>query len=52
MNENILIFAGLSIFILGATFPFWQNVEPEDFPKVAMETKGDQCVAPAAYMRK
>ncbi len=52
MNEKILIFAGLSIFLLGVTFPFWQSVEPEDFPKVAMETKGDQCVAPAAYMRK
>ena len=52
MNEKILIFAGLSIFLLGVTFPFWQSVKPEDFPKVAMETKGDQCVAPAAYMRK
>jgi len=52
MNEKVLIFAGLSIFLLGVTFPFWQSVEPEDFPKVAMETKGDQCVAPAAYMRK
>ena len=52
MNEKILILAGLSIFLLGVTFPFWQSVKPEDFPKVAMETKGDQCVAPAAYMRK
>ena len=52
MNEKILILAGLSIFLLGVTFPFWQSVEPEDLPKVAMETKGDQCVAPAAYMRK
>ena len=52
MNEKVLIFAGLSIFLLGVTFPFWQSVKPEDFPKVAMETKGDQCVAPAAYMRK
>ena len=52
MNEKVLIFAGLSIFLLGVTFPFWQSVEPEYFPKVAMETKGDQCVAPAAYMRK
>ena len=52
MNEKILIFAGLSIFLLGVTFPFWQSVKPEDFHKVAMETKGDQCVAPAAYMRK
>jgi len=52
MNEKVLIFAGLSIFLLGVTFPFWQSVKPEDFPKVAMETKGDQCVAPAAYMRR
>ena len=52
MNEKILIFAGLSIFLLGVTFPFWQSVEPENLPKVAMEIKGDQCVAPAAYMRK
>ena len=52
MNEKVLIFAGLSIFLSGVTFPFWQSVEPEDLPKVAMETKGDQCVAPAAYMRK
>ena len=52
MNEKVLIFAGLSIFLLGVTFPFWQSVKPEDFPKVAMVTKGDQCVAPAEYMRK
>ena len=52
MNEKILIFSGLVVFLLGATFPFWQSIDPEDFPKVAMETKGDQCVAPAEYMRK
>ena len=52
MNEKILIFSGLVVFLLGATFPFWQRIDPEDFPKVAMETKGDQCVAPAEYMRK
>jgi len=52
MNEKILVFSGLSLFLLGATFPFWQSIDPEDFPKVAMETKGDQCVAPAEYMRK
>ena len=52
MNEKILIFSGLVVFLLGATFPFWQSIDPEDFPKVAMETKGEQCVAPAEYMRK
>ena len=52
MNEKILIFSGLVVFLLGASFPFWQSIDPEDFPKVAMETKGDQCVAPAEYMRK
>lgn len=52
MNEKILVFAGLSLFLLGVTFPFWQNIDPKDFPKVAMETKGKQCVAPAEYMRK
>ena len=52
MNEKILVFTGLSLFLLGMTFPFWQSIDPDDFPKVAMETKGDQCVAPAEYMRK
>ncbi len=52
MNEKILIFSGLVVFLLGATFPFWQSIDPEDFPKVAMETEGEQCVAPAEYMRK
>jgi len=52
MNEKFLIFSGLVVFLLGATFPFWQSIDPEDFPKVAMETKGEQCVAPAEYMRK
>ena len=52
MKEKILIFSGLVVFLLGATFPFWQSIDPDDFPKVAMETKGDQCVAPAEYMRK
>ena len=52
MNEKILIFSGLVVFLLGATFPFWQSIDTEDFPKVAMETKGEQCVAPAEYMRK
>ena len=52
MNEKTLIFSGLVVFLLGATFPFWQSIDPDDFPKVAMETKGDQCVAPAEYMRK
>ena len=52
MNEKILIFSGLVVFLLGATFPFWQSIDPDDFPKVAMETKGEQCVAPAEYMRK
>ena len=52
MNEKILIFSGLVVFLLGASFPFWQSIDPDDFPKVAMETKGEQCVAPAEYMRK
>ena len=52
MNEKILIFSGLVVFLLGATFPFWQSIDPDDFPKVVMETKGEQCVAPAEYMRK
>ena len=52
MNEKFLIFSGLVVFLLGATFPFWQSIDPDDFPKVAMETKGEQCVAPAEYMRK
>ena len=52
MNEKILIFSGLVVFLLGASFPFWQSIDTEDFPKVAMETKGEQCVAPAEYMRK
>jgi len=52
MNEKILIFSVLVVFLLGASFPFWQSIDPDDFPKVAMETKGEQCVAPAEYMRK
>ena len=52
MNEKIIIFSGLVVFLLGASFPFWQSIDPDDFPKVAMETKGEQCVAPAEYMRK
>jgi len=52
MNEKILIFSGLVVFLLGASFPFWQSIDTDDFPKVAMETKGEQCVAPAEYMRK
>ena len=52
MSEKILVFAGLSLFVLGITFPFWQSIDPDDLPKVAMETNGDQCVAPAEYMRK
>ena len=52
MTEKILIFSVLVVFLLGASFPFWQSIDPDDFPKVAMETKGEQCVAPAEYMRK
>ena len=52
MNEKFLIFSGLVVFLLGASFPFWQSIDPDDLPKVAMETKGEQCVAPAEYMRK
>ncbi|MBC8259454.1 MAG: sulfate reduction electron transfer complex DsrMKJOP subunit DsrJ [SAR324 cluster bacterium] len=52
MLEKFLIFGGLTAFLLAATFPFWQNAAPEDYPKVAMETKGEQCVAPASYMRE
>ena len=52
VNERIIVFAGLALFLLAASFPFWRSTDPEDFPKVSMETKGDQCVAPADYMRK
>ncbi len=51
MNDRILIFTGLAIFILAATFPFWQSVEADSMPQISMETKGDQCVAPVEYMR-
>ena len=52
MNEKILIFAGFAVFLLAFSYPFWQSTEAEDFPQIAMETKGEQCVAPAEYMRK
>lgn len=52
VNERIIVFAGLALFLSAASYPFWQSTDPDDFPKVAMETKGDQCVAPADYMRK
>ena len=52
MNDRILIFAGLAIFLLAATYPFWQTSQPEAMPNLAkVETKGDQCVAPVEYMR-
>jgi hypothetical protein len=52
MNEKVLIFAGLAVFLLAASYPFWQSTEAEDFPQIAMQTKGEQCVAPVEYMRK
>jgi len=52
MNEKVLIFAGLAVFLMAAAHPFWQSTEAEDFPQIAMQTKGEQCVAPVKYMRK
>ncbi len=52
MNEKILIFSGLALFLLGASYPFWQINQAEEIPKVSMQTKGPQCVEPVDYMRK
>ena len=50
--ERLLVFLALALFLLLATYPFWKIQNPDSFPKVSMETKGDQCVAPADYMRE
>ena len=52
MNEKIFIFIGLTIFLLAASYPFWQITQADDIPQISMQTKGDQCVAPVEYMRK
>jgi hypothetical protein len=52
MNEKPLIFAGLAVFLLAFSYPFWQITEDEAIPQIAMETKGEECVAPVEYMRK
>tara|TARA_B100000700_G_scaffold288114_1_gene344315 strand:+ start:1917 stop:2414 length:498 start_codon:yes stop_codon:yes gene_type:complete len=50
--ERILVFIALALFLLLATYPIWKIQNPDSFPKVSMETRGDQCVAPADYMRE
>ena len=52
MNEKPLIFAGLAVFLLTFSYPFWHSTEDEGVPQIAMQTKGEQCVAPVEYMRK
>ena len=52
MNEKFFILAGLVTFLLAVSFPFWQSTEVEVLPQIAMQTKGEQCVAPVEYMRK
>ena len=51
MNEKPLIFAGLAVFLLTFSYPFWHSTEDEGVPQIAMQTKGEQCVAPVEYMR-
>ncbi len=51
MNEKPLIFAGLAVFLLTFSYPFWHSIEDEAVPQIAMQTKGEQCVAPVEYMR-
>ena len=50
--ERLIVFVALALFLLLATYPIWKIQDPDFFPKVSMETKGDQCVAPADYMRE
>jgi len=50
--ERLLVFFALTLFLLLATYPIWKVQNPDSFPKVSMETKGDQCVAPVNYMRE
>ena len=34
MNEKPLIFAGLAVFLLAFSYPFWQSTEDEDIPQI------------------
>ena len=50
--ERLLVFLALALFLSLATYPIWKIQDQHSLPKVSMETKGDQCVAPADYMRE
>ena len=50
--ERLLVFLALALFLSLATYPIWKIQDPHSLPKVSMETKGDQCVAPVDYMRE
>ena len=50
--ERLLVFLALALFLSLATYPIWKIQDPDFLPKVSMETKGEQCVAPVDYMRE
>ncbi len=50
--ERLLVFLALALFLSVASYPIWKNHDPDYLPKVSMETKGDQCVAPVDFMRE
>ncbi len=53
MNERVLIFGGLAIFLLLVLFPFWPDSErhANQPPALAINTVKEQCVAPTEFMR-
>ena len=50
--ERLLVFLALAFFLTLAIYPIWKIQDQRSLPKISMETKGDQCVAPADYMRE
>lgn len=53
MNERVLIFAGLAVFLVMVSLPFWLRDDDPELrpPALSITTTGAQCVESTAYMR-
>ncbi len=54
MRDRAIIWSGLAMFLLFATFPFWHNLSAavtSKGPNPVLPANARQCVAPVEYMK-